>query len=112
MSMKMSQEDSIESPMKLSTDGAVDSAINPATLDASLDEQKQADDQQQQQQVAMEANDNEFDPSDLQYKQTKDRYVGGIDPVTKLRQGHGCYTFTNPFFQYQGEFDKGKKSGK
>lgn len=42
---------------------------------------------------------------------TKDRYVGGIDPVTKLRHGQGCYTYTNPYFQYQGTFDNGKKTG-
>ena len=35
---------------------------------------------------------------DAEYKVTKDRYVGGIDPVSKLRHGHGTYTFTNPFF--------------
>ena len=37
---------------------------------------------------------------DLEYKVTRDRYVGDIDPVTKLRHGHGCYTYTNPYFQY------------
>mmetsp|Transcript_2297 Transcript_2297/g.3134 ORF Transcript_2297/g.3134 Transcript_2297/m.3134 type:complete len:81 (+) Transcript_2297:134-376(+) len=42
---------------------------------------------------------------ELVYKSTKDRYVGGIDPVTKLRDGQGTYTFTNPFFQYQGQYD-------
>ena len=42
---------------------------------------------------------------------TKDRYVGGIDPVSKLRNGHGTYTFTNPFFQYQGEYAQGQKQG-
>ena len=36
----------------------------------------------------------------VEYKTTKDRYVGDIDPVTKLREGQGCYTYTNPFFQY------------
>lgn len=37
---------------------------------------------------------------DLEYKVTRDRYVGGINPVTKLRHGHGCYTYTNAYFQY------------
>ena len=32
------------------------------------------------------------------YRLTKDRYVGGIDPVTKLRNGQGTYTYTNPYF--------------
>lgn len=36
----------------------------------------------------------------LTFKVTKDRYVGAIDPVTKLRNGQGTYTYTNPFFQY------------
>ena len=36
----------------------------------------------------------------LEYKSTKDRYVGDVDPVTKLREGNGCYTYTNRFFQY------------
>lgn len=39
------------------------------------------------------------------YQMTKDRYVGGVDPVSKLRHGQGTYTYTNPFFQYQGEYD-------
>lgn len=30
----------------------------------------------------------------------KGRYKGDIDPVTKLRNGNGVYTYTNPFFQY------------
>jgi hypothetical protein len=37
----------------------------------------------------------------LEYRTQKDRYVGDIDPVTKLRHGDGTYTFQeNPFFQY------------
>ena len=36
--------------------------------------------------------------ADAEYQLTKDRYVGGIDPVMKLRHGHGIYTFSNPFF--------------
>jgi hypothetical protein len=44
------------------------------------------------------------------YKVHKDRYVGQIDPVTKLRHGFGVYTYQeNPFFQYQGYFDNGIK---
>ena len=37
---------------------------------------------------------------DLEFKITKDRCVGNIDPVTKLRHGQGTYTYTNPYFQY------------
>lgn len=46
-----------------------------------------------------------------QYKIQKDRFVGDIDPVTKLRNGQGCYTYIeeNPFFQYQGGFENGVK---
>jgi len=47
----------------------------------------------------------------VEYRPTKDRYVGSIDPVTKLREGQGCYTYTNPFFQYQGDFKEGRKHG-
>jgi len=50
-------------------------------------------------------------PGDMEYRVTKDRYVGNIDPVTKLRDGQGCYTYTNPYFQYQGSFEQGKKTG-
>lgn len=40
----------------------------------------------------------------------KDRYVGDIDPVTKLRHGQGTYTYhENNFFQYQGYYDNGIK---
>lgn len=39
--------------------------------------------------------------SETQYAlNLKDRYVGDIDPVTKLRNGKGTYTYPNPFFQY------------
>ena len=48
---------------------------------------------------------------ELEFKVTKDRYVGDIDPVTKLRHGHGCYTYKNQYFQYQGTFENGKKNG-
>ena len=35
----------------------------------------------------------------VEYKTYKDRYHGDIDPVTKLRHGHGTYTYhENPFF--------------
>ena len=46
-----------------------------------------------------------------EYKQNlKDRYVGDIDPVTKLRHGQGTYTYhENQFFQYQGFYDNGVK---
>jgi len=37
----------------------------------------------------------------VEYKHgNKDRYVGDIDPVTKLRHGYGTYTYPNTFFQY------------
>ena len=39
----------------------------------------------------------------------KDRYVGDIDPATKLREGHGTYTYPNNYFQYQGHWQRGKK---
>jgi len=39
----------------------------------------------------------------------KDRYVGDVDPATKLREGSGVYTYTNAFFQYQGQWHNGKK---
>jgi hypothetical protein len=46
----------------------------------------------------------------LEYRAQKDRYVGDIDPVTKLRHGDGTYTYQeNPFFQYQGSYDHGIK---
>jgi hypothetical protein len=45
------------------------------------------------------------------YVDQKDRYKGDIDPATKLRSGTGIYTYTNPFFQYQGEWVNGKKHG-
>lgn len=40
------------------------------------------------------------------------RYVGDIDPVTKLRNGQGVYTFENPYFQYKGDYVNGQKQGK
>ena len=45
------------------------------------------------------------------YKEIKGRYEGQVDPVTKLRVGQGTYTFSNPFFQYQGGWLDGKKHG-
>ena len=48
---------------------------------------------------------------DLEFKVTKYRYVGDIDPVTKLRHGQGTYTYTNQYFQYQGTFVNGTKTG-
>lgn len=41
-----------------------------------------------------------FADGEHEFRITKDRYVGDIDPVTKLRHGQGCYTYTNPYFQY------------
>ena len=38
-------------------------------------------------------------------------YVGDIDPKTKLRVGKGRYTYSNNFFQYNGEWKNGKKDG-
>ena len=52
------------------------------------------------------------DNSTHQFLEQKDRYKGDIDPVTKLRAGTGTYTYTNPFFQYQGEWVDGKKHGR
>lgn len=46
----------------------------------------------------------------VSYQVNKDRYVGDIDPATKLRNGQGCYTYTNPYFQYQGTWVDGVKS--
>lgn len=37
---------------------------------------------------------------ELKYQEQKDRYKGDIDPVSKLRNGTGVYTYTNAFFQY------------
>ena len=37
--------------------------------------------------------------------------MGDLDPVTKLREGQGVYTFENPFFQYKGDYVKGVKHG-
>jgi hypothetical protein len=37
--------------------------------------------------------------------------VGDLDPVTKLRNGDGVYTFENPFFQYKGQYVNGTKEG-
>lgn len=45
------------------------------------------------------------------YQKNKDRYKGDVDPVTKLRTGIGAYTYTNPYFQYQGQWVDGKKQG-
>lgn len=46
----------------------------------------------------------------LEYRSQKDRYVGDIDPVTKLRHGEGTYTYQeNRFFQYQGSYENGVK---
>lgn len=41
----------------------------------------------------------------------KDRYVGGIDEVTGLRQGQGSYKYSNPYFKYEGEWVNGYKHG-
>ena len=99
MSMQMSGEGSQGSPLKLSTEeGGQDDGYAQGGL--SVHDQK-GDEQSQPQYL-----------DDAEYKETKDRYVGQIDPVSKLRQGNGCYTFTNPFFQYQGNYDNGKKNGK
>lgn len=37
--------------------------------------------------------------------------MGDVDPVSKLRQGTGVYSYTNSFFQYQGQFESGRKEG-
>lgn len=49
--------------------------------------------------------------ADATFKDQKGRYRGDINPVSKLRNGTGTYTYTNPFFQYQGEWVNGKKHG-
>lgn len=41
----------------------------------------------------------------------KGRFKGDTDPVTKLRNGTGTYTYTNNYFQYQGEWVNGRKHG-
>ena len=49
--------------------------------------------------------------TEIEYKpDLKDRYVGDIDPPTKLRHGYGTYSYPNKFFQYQGFWNDGKKS--
>lgn len=48
---------------------------------------------------------------EFQFQKNRNRYVGDVDPVTKLRQGRGVYSYSNPFFQYQGDFESGKKEG-
>ena len=40
------------------------------------------------------------------------RSVGDIDPVTKLREGQGVYTYENSYFQYHGQYQGGVKQGK
>lgn len=45
------------------------------------------------------------------FKLLVQRYVGDIDPVTKLRCGEGVYTYENQFFQYKGQWENGIKSG-
>jgi hypothetical protein len=37
--------------------------------------------------------------------------VGDLDPVTKLREGQGVYTYDNPYFQYKGDYQRGVKQG-
>ena len=46
-----------------------------------------------------------------EFQQIKGRYQGGIDPATKLRNGEGTYSYTNSFFQYQGNWVNGVKTG-
>jgi len=49
--------------------------------------------------------------AETEYKQNlKDRYVGDIDPETKLRHGTGTYTYPNTYFQYQGSWSQGVKN--
>lgn len=37
--------------------------------------------------------------NETEYKSNnKDRYVGDIEPATKLRQGYGTYTYPNRYF--------------
>ena len=39
----------------------------------------------------------------------KDRYIGDIDPKTKLRHGNGLYKYPNTFFEYQGQWQNNIK---
>ena len=39
-------------------------------------------------------------------------YIGSIDPETTRRHGLGKYTYSNPFFTYEGEYVDGKKNGR
>jgi hypothetical protein len=33
-----------------------------------------------------------------EYCEFKGRYAGDVDPMKKIRQGQGAYTYSNPFF--------------
>ena len=100
MSMQLSDEELLEDSKLPLTDndsvrvaakmGAGDSLSMPEP-NISRSEQRPESMEQRQQPVTM------ID-GELEYKVTKDRYVGQIDPVTKLRHGQGCYTYKNPFF--------------
>ena len=39
------------------------------------------------------------------------KYIGEIDPSTKLRNGKGIYFYDNPYFKYEGDYLQGKKHG-
>ena len=47
----------------------------------------------------------------LAYVEMKGRYAGDIEPASKLRHGKGTYTYANSFFQYQGDWKDGVKTG-
>ena len=104
MSMQLSDDDLIdESQMKMtvSNDGGPGDSVSMPDPHIS-----------HEQNSAIHGNVPQFgEEGDLEFKVTKDRYVGDIDPVTKLRHGQGTYTYTNPYFQYQGTFVNGTKTG-
>lgn len=65
-----------------------------------------------QEQSRQKQHDKDLPEGPVEYKVFKDRYVGQIDPETKLRQGRGVYTYSNAYFQYHGEWQNGVKHGK
>ena len=82
--------------MQLSDDELIDESQMKMTMESSVEAPQES--------VSMPdpelEGDQPFAQGPTEFKVTKDRYVGNIDPVTKLRHGQGCYTYTNPYFQY------------
>ena len=53
-----------------------------------------------------------YKPADSKLgKKITEQYTGTINFATTRREGQGVYTFSNPYFQYQGEYFDGKKHG-